>query len=73
MTQIKKPDAIQMFDMYIDREYFKIHKSFLHSSSTKVRTDRLKDWKELNIVTDELPDKITVNGEEYNLVKVSKS
>lgn len=68
MEKIRKPDVVQMFDMYIDREYFKINKSFLHSSKTLVRVDRMKDWKQLDMCMDELPDKVMVNGKEYKLV-----
>ena len=66
-TIIKKPDIVQAFDFYIDREYYKIIPGFFCSSKTKIRADRLKDWKEWMIECQDLPDKIFINGKEYFL------
>lgn len=65
---IKKPDIVQSFDCYVDREYYIINNHFLFTTETKVRTDRLDDWKEWKIECEKLPDKIYVNGKEYKLI-----
>lgn len=69
-NKLSKPDSVQMFDMYIDREYYKIVPKFFSTSNILVRTDRLKNWKEIHFEIENMPDKILVNGEEYILVKV---
>lgn len=69
MTTIKKPDIIQAFDYYVDREYYKIIPRFLWSTDRKVRADRLDERKQWNIHCDTLPDVIIINGEKYNLIK----
>lgn len=66
-TNTNKPDIVQAFDKYIDREYYKIIKRFLFISHVLVRSDRIKEWKEWNIECDTLPDKIYVNGVEHYL------
>ena len=66
-TNNKKPDIIQSFDHYVDREYYKITQGFWGKSETKVRADRLENWIEWQIECEKMPDKIVVNGEEYNL------
>lgn len=68
-TKTNKPDIIQSFDKYIDREYYKIVKGFFTTSDVKVRADRIKEWKEWRIECDTLPDKVIINGEEYKLIK----
>lgn len=65
---MKKPDIIQAFDYYQDREYYKINPGFFFHSTVKVRTDRIKDWKRWYIVCEDMPDEIMVNGKEYKLV-----
>ncbi len=72
-TVNKKPDVIQAFDFYEDREYYKIIKGFFSSSNVKVRSDRLKDWKQWIIECEDLPDEISVNGKEYILLDKSKT
>jgi len=67
-----KPEIVQMFDKYVDREYYKINKSFFHSSETLVRTDRLSDSTVLRMNMENLPDEIYVNGELYKLTKENK-
>lgn len=65
---MKKPDIIQAFDYYEDREYFKVIPGFFSHSTVKVRTDRIKNWKRWDIVCEDMPDEILVNGKEYKLV-----
>ena len=67
-TKNNKPDIVQAFDFFVDREYYKIIPGFFFSSKMKVRADQLKDWKEWFIECKDLPDKITVNGKGYKLV-----
>ncbi len=69
MPTIKKPDIIQAFDYYVDREYHKIIPWFFCDTNRKVRADRLDEWKQWNIHCDILPDVILINGEKYNLIK----
>lgn len=64
-----KIEMVQAFDYYKDREYYKIVPTFLWSTHTLLKTDRLKNWKQWNIVCEEMPDKIIVNGESYKLIK----
>lgn len=66
-TNTNKPDIMQVFDKFIDREYYKIVRGIFFTSHVKVRADRIKDWKEWKIECDTLPDKIYVNGVEYHL------
>lgn len=66
-TNPKKPDIVQAFDFYKDREYYKIQKGFLFQSELLLRTDTLKAWKQWNISCEQLPDKIFINEKEYNL------
>lgn len=64
-------EIVRSADYHIDREYYKIVPRFFWSSHTKVRTDRLKNWKQWDIVCEEMPDKILVNGKHYNLTEVN--
>ncbi len=66
-TQIKQPDIVQVFDCYEDRIYKKIISGFIFSSKVEIRRDRIRDWKQWNIVCDEMPDKIFLNGKPYKL------
>ncbi len=71
MNYENKPDIVQMFDRYVDREYYKITSSFWGTFHTKVRADRLKNSTELMIECKELPDCVMVNGKEYTLVEAN--
>lgn len=66
----KKPDIIQSFDYYLDREYYKAGIG-MFSSDRLIRTDRLEDWNEWQIQCEKMPDKIFINGEEYTLTPLS--
>lgn len=68
-TQLNKPEVVQMFDRYVDREYYKVYPGFFSTYNKKVRTDRLENETELRISCNELPDKVYVNGEPYKLIK----
>lgn len=68
-TNTNKPDIIQAFDFYVDREYYKIIPGFFGSSNRLIRTDRLKDWVEWDIQCAVLPDKININGHPFKVVK----
>lgn len=70
-TLENKPDIVQSFDWYKDREYYKVSNGFLFTSNIQVRSDRLDNWNEWNIQCKKLPDKIIVNGEEYKLTLIS--
>ena len=72
ITTPNKPDIVQSFDFYVDREYYKIVSGFIFSHEEKVRTDNLKNWNEWNIECKQMPDKIYVNGKEYLLQELSK-
>lgn len=65
-----KPDMVQMFDMYIDRQYYKVNPGFFGTYKSIVRVDRIKEWRKLVIDCKELPDEIIVNGEECKLVRI---
>lgn len=67
--QQRKPDIIQSFDQYVDRQYFKVTPGFFGTSRTLVRTDRIKNWTEWDIACEEMPDKVLVNGKEYGLIE----
>jgi hypothetical protein len=66
-----QPPIFQMFDRYVDREYFKVTPGFFGTSSTKIRTDRLENETTLNIKCHQLPEKVYVNGELYQLTKIN--
>jgi len=66
-NKTNKPEIVQSFDWYKDREYYKIASGFIFSSNIQVRSDRLDTWNEWNISCEKLPDKILVNGKEYQL------
>ncbi|MFN8579319.1 MAG: hypothetical protein U0354_21030 [Candidatus Sericytochromatia bacterium] len=63
----KKPDIVQAFDFYVDREYYKINKGFIFTSNILLRKDRMKEYKEWIIECKTMPDKILINGKEYKL------
>ena len=65
----KTKDIMQVYDISKVKEYYQIRTGFLFSSKITVRTDRIKDWKEWSIKSDELPDILLINGEEYKLNK----
>ena len=65
----KEIEIVQAFDYYEDREYKKIIPHFFWTSDVVLKTDRIKNWKQWNIVCEEMPDKIIVNGESYKLIK----
>jgi len=63
-----KPDIMQVFDKYVDREYLKIDSGFLFASQTIVRSDRLSEQKIWKINCHQMPDKVYINGKEFNLI-----
>lgn len=69
-TQQKKPDMLQVFDKYVDREYYKHVSGFIFSHDESIRSDRLENWKEWNISCDSMPDKVIINGEEFELIRL---
>lgn len=68
-TNTEDPPLIQQFDFYKDREYYKITPGFFCSSVKKLRVDSHKDFNVLKMILPEMPDKVLVNGEEYELTK----
>ena len=66
--ETKQTDIVQAYDYSIDREYYKKSGGFIFSYTTLVRTDRLKNWKQWNIICEELPDDILINGNKYKLI-----
>jgi len=54
-TQRKEPDIVQSFDIYKDREYYKLTQGFLFGSETLTRTDRLSEYTEWQITCEKLP------------------
>lgn len=69
MTSTPKPDIVQMFDKYIDREYYKVTSGFFGNYETLIRTDSFYNSTVLEIECKNLPHKVIINGEEYKLVK----
>lgn len=67
ITQRKKPDIVQSFDIYKDREYYKPTQGFLFGSEKLLRTDRLSEYTKWQIACEKLPDEILVNGKKYIL------
>lgn len=67
-TKQNKPDIVQSFDAYEDREYFKISRGFIFSSVDKIRADTIREWKEWRIECATMPDVIYVNGKEFSLI-----
>ena len=66
----KLPPMMQMFDRYVDREYYKVTPRFFGNSETRLRSDRLENETILYISTEKMPDRVLVNNEEYLLVKL---
>ncbi len=64
-AKINKPDIVQSFDFYEDRVYYKIVNGFFFSHERVVRTDRLENFNVWKIECEKLPDKIFINGKEY--------
>lgn len=67
------PQIVQMFHRYKDREYFVDIPWIFGSFERLVRTDRLEHEVILKIDSEQKPDKIIFNGEEYILTKKPKS
>jgi len=71
MAEIQnKKIMAQMYDFSKVEKYYKIVSGFLFSSTTLVRSDTIENHTELVIKTPKMPDKIFVNGEEYELNKL---
>ena len=66
-TTFKKPDIVQAFDYYVDREYHKVQRGFIFGYDDVIRADRMKDWKIWHIECESMPDEIFINGKEYSL------
>jgi len=72
-TKVNKPDIVQSFDFYKDREYYKITPGFLFSGEKLVRVDRLENEVHWKVTCIKMPDSIEINGKNYKLVQIKKS
>ena len=59
----------QLYDKEQVHVYTREHQGFLFSHTEVVRTETIKNWSELHIKADTMPDVVFYNGEEYTLTK----
>lgn len=66
----KKPAIVQLFDKYVDREYFKVKNGLFFSSEELVMTDRLKHEVVLTIDIGSGPDEVSMmfNGRPCKII-----
>ena len=67
---IEKPNIVQQFDRFVDREYYKIVGGLIFTYEKLLRSDRLEEARVLKINCDRLPDQLIINGKEYHLTEV---
>lgn len=66
------PVLVQSVDKWIDREYYKISEGFLFHREHRVMADRIAEWVQWDILCQTMPDKLLINGEPYELKKITK-
>ena len=69
MTNKNKEILVQAYDYSEVKEYYKIISGFLFSSTRIIRSDSILEHIEIRIQSDNPPDKIFINGEEYSFKK----
>lgn len=69
-TNLQKPKMVQCFDKYKDREYYKITPGFFGEIEILLRTDSVKNYTEVRIQCEDIPERVVVNGQLYKLKKI---
>ena len=61
------------YDHEVVREYIKKHNFFIFGWEEIIKSDSIKNWLQIDIKCDKIPDKVFLNDEEYRLVKIKHS